>query len=163
MASHYLHSFLEGIPLSSYIHPEDLPHLHSAIQQFSGKYGHPLLLRFMDNEKKWHLGQWRLGCMHLQNNLEILTLCFMELHPSIEAPFTEPQTTKKLQRPHIALTKREEEVLKLIAEGKRDKEIATELYLSSYTIMNHRRRLLRKLNAKNKVDLVRIGKEQGLL
>ncbi len=87
----------------------------------------------------------------------------MELHPSIEAPFTEPQTTKKLQRPHIALTKREEEVLKLIAEGKRDKEIATELYLSSYTIMNHRRRLLRKLNAKNKVDLVRIGKEQGLL
>lgn len=163
MASHYPYTFLEGIPLSSYIHPEDLPQLHTTIQQFSGKYDSPLSLRFMDNERKWHWGQWRLGCMDLQSNAEVLFLCFIECPPSDGFAFTKSQAPNPFIESPIALTRREEEVLKLIAAGKRDKEIASELYLSSYTIMNHRRKLLRKLNAKNKVDLVRISKEKGLL
>jgi DNA-binding NarL/FixJ family response regulator len=47
------------------------------------------------------------------------------------------------------LTRREREVIKLIAEGKRTKEIATYLSLSPKTIEKHRTNLMRKLDLHN--------------
>lgn len=47
------------------------------------------------------------------------------------------------------LTRREREVIKLIAEGKRTKDIATYLSLSPKTIEKHRTNLMRKLNLHN--------------
>ncbi len=53
------------------------------------------------------------------------------------------------------LTMREREVLKLLAEGKRNKEIADALYISPNTVRRHRFNIMEKLNFKSLADLVK--------
>ena len=53
------------------------------------------------------------------------------------------------------LTSREREVLQMIAEGKTNKEIATMLNLSVYTVDAHRGRIMEKLNLHSTGELVR--------
>jgi two-component system, NarL family, response regulator NreC len=52
------------------------------------------------------------------------------------------------------LTEREREVLQLLAEGKSNKEVATVLGLSPYTVESHRNNLMQKLNLHNTADIV---------
>lgn len=58
------------------------------------------------------------------------------------------------------LTRREREVLKLIAEGKKTKEIAEALYISPYTVRRHRSNIMEKLNIKSLADLVKYALSQ---
>lgn len=58
------------------------------------------------------------------------------------------------ERSYSFITRREKQVLKLIAVGKRNKEIASELFLSIKTIENHRNNILRKTSAKNMLVLI---------
>lgn len=53
------------------------------------------------------------------------------------------------------LTDREEEVLRLIAQGARDREIAEHLVISESTVKKHVQNLLRKLHARNRVEAAR--------
>jgi len=61
------------------------------------------------------------------------------------------------------LTSREREVLQHIAEGKTNKEIATNLNLSVYTVEAHRGRLMEKLNLHSSGELVRFAVRNGLI
>lgn len=61
------------------------------------------------------------------------------------------------------LSRREKEVLKLIAQEFTTQEIADNLYISLKTVESHRSSLLSKLNARNSVGLVRIALENDLL
>ncbi len=61
------------------------------------------------------------------------------------------------------LTSREREVLQLIAEGKTNKEIATLLSLSVYTVDAHRGRIMEKLNLHSTGELVRFAIRKGLV
>jgi len=61
------------------------------------------------------------------------------------------------------LTTREREVLQLIAEGKTNKEIATSLTLSVYTVEAHRGRVMEKLNLHSTGELVRFAVRSGLI
>ncbi|MEZ4910441.1 MAG: response regulator transcription factor [Saprospiraceae bacterium] len=61
------------------------------------------------------------------------------------------------------LSRREREVLKLIAQEFTTQEIADSLYISLKTVESHRSSLLSKLNARNSVGLVRIALENNLL
>lgn len=61
------------------------------------------------------------------------------------------------------LTKREKEILVLIAQGLTDKEIAEKIFLSPLTIITHRKNILSKLGLKNKVELARYAMENNLL
>lgn len=61
------------------------------------------------------------------------------------------------------LTRREKEILKLITEELTTDEIAAKLFISSTTVITHRKSLLRKLNAKNVAGLVKKAYEFGLL
>jgi DNA-binding NarL/FixJ family response regulator len=54
-----------------------------------------------------------------------------------------------------ALTRREREILKLLAEGKKSQEIADILFLSVNTVRSHRYNLMKKLKFKSLADLVR--------
>lgn len=54
----------------------------------------------------------------------------------------------------LKLTKREKEIISLIAEGKSTKEIADALYLSELTIKTHRKNISKKLGTKGVGDLV---------
>jgi two-component system, NarL family, response regulator NreC len=59
-----------------------------------------------------------------------------------------------LQDTYDLLTEREREVLQLLAEGKSNKEVATILNLSTYTVETHRTNLMHKLNLHNTAEIV---------
>lgn len=61
------------------------------------------------------------------------------------------------------LTPREADVLRLVAEGSRATEIASELYLSVGTVRNYLSRVMRKIGARNRVDAIRIADRAGWL
>lgn len=61
------------------------------------------------------------------------------------------------------LTPRESEILRLVALGFTNAEIAEALYLSVRTIETHRARLHTKLGTATRADLVRAARERGLL
>jgi len=61
------------------------------------------------------------------------------------------------------LTSREREVLQMIAEGKTNKEIATTLKLSVYTVDAHRAKIMEKLNLHSTGELVRFAVRKGLV
>lgn len=61
------------------------------------------------------------------------------------------------------LSQREREVLQLIAEGISTKEIAEKLHLSPGTVETHRKNLLKKFNARNSAELIRMAITEGLL
>lgn len=81
---------------------------------------------------------------------------------SPEAGQTLRLDSQKLQTlPH--LTRREKEVLKLIAEGLTNTQIAEQLFISVDTVESHRKNLHTKLNVKNTATLIRFAVENGLL
>lgn len=59
-----------------------------------------------------------------------------------------------LQDSYDLLTDREKEILQLLAEGRSNKEVATELNLSTYTVETHRTRIMQKLDLHSTTDLV---------
>jgi DNA-binding NarL/FixJ family response regulator len=61
------------------------------------------------------------------------------------------------------LSNREREVMKLLAEGKSHKEIADLLYISIFTVRNHRENIMKKLNLKNLAALVKYAIDHGYL
>ncbi|MFD9894020.1 DNA-binding response regulator [Amycolatopsis sp. NPDC059027] len=61
------------------------------------------------------------------------------------------------------LTGREIDVLRLAAEGYETVEVAAQLYLSAGTVRNYLTTVVAKLNARNRVDAIRIAKEAGWL
>jgi len=65
--------------------------------------------------------------------------------------------------PVDTLTKREKEILALIAQGLTDKQIADIVFLSSLTIISHRKNILSKLGLKNKVEITRFAIENNLI
>ncbi len=67
------------------------------------------------------------------------------------------------EKPEEPLTPREIEIVRLIAEGKSSREIAAKLFLSFRTIQNHRTRIMRKLNLKKNIDLVKYAIRMGFI
>ncbi|MBB1285952.1 response regulator transcription factor [Flavisolibacter sp. BT320] len=63
----------------------------------------------------------------------------------------------------IPLTKREKEILKLVAEGLSNQEIAGQLFISLRTVETHRLNLSQKLGAKNTAALVKEAIRRGLI
>lgn len=63
----------------------------------------------------------------------------------------------------LLLTRREIEVLKLIAEGLTNQEIADKLFVSTSTVDSHRKNLLSKLQVKNTAALVRTALENKII
>jgi two-component system nitrate/nitrite response regulator NarL len=63
----------------------------------------------------------------------------------------------------VPLTKREIEILKFIAEGNSNQEIANKLYISYNTVDTHRKNIMHKLSIKNTAGLVRYAIEKGLI
>jgi DNA-binding NarL/FixJ family response regulator len=65
--------------------------------------------------------------------------------------------------PEQVLTAREEEVLKLVAEGHSSKEIAEMLFISIKTVHRHRENLLHKLGMRDRLELTRYAIRAGLI
>ncbi len=63
----------------------------------------------------------------------------------------------------LGITRREYEILELIAAGLSNREIAEKLFVSENTVKTHSSRLFDKLSAKRRTQAVQIGKELGLI
>jgi len=63
---------------------------------------------------------------------------------------------------HNILTTRERELLKLIVEGYKNKEIADSLCISLKTVETHRTNLMKKLNVHNVAELISVAEEEGI-
>jgi two-component system, NarL family, response regulator NreC len=61
------------------------------------------------------------------------------------------------------LTSREREILQLLAEGKANKEVATTLSISPYTVETHRKHILEKLNLHNPAELILYAVRKGII
>lgn len=72
-----------------------------------------------------------------------------------------PSKNQLQERPR--LTRREKQILALIAEGKTSQNIANELFLSPLTVDTHRKNLIQKFDVKNVVELVMAASQQHLL
>jgi len=61
------------------------------------------------------------------------------------------------------LTPREQEIIRLVAQGIPSKEIASRLFISAKTVTNHRTNIMNKLDLHNTAELVRYAAKLGLL
>jgi len=69
----------------------------------------------------------------------------------------------RAQGPYDGLTPREVQVLRLIAQGYSNAQIAEALVISIKTVESHRARIVEKLGLRNRVELVRYAMAKGLL
>lgn len=104
-----------------------------------------------------------------------LALCMLEIAPNQMPPFAvnsqiintatgevfSPLT--RYYQSKSVLTKRELEILNLIARGKLSKEISDRLQISVHTVDTHRQHILEKLNVDNSHEAVRYGLSLGLI
>ena len=65
--------------------------------------------------------------------------------------------------PYESLTDREKQVLKLVAEGHSNKEVADLLEISVKTAMSHRERVMEKLALHSRTELIRFALKQGII
>ncbi len=65
--------------------------------------------------------------------------------------------------PYDSLTDREKQVLKLVAEGRSNKEVAEALGISVKTAMSHREHVMEKLGVHNRTELVRFAIRKGVI
>lgn len=72
-----------------------------------------------------------------------------------------PDPIEKQELPN--LTKREMEILRLIANGKNNPEIADQLSISVRTVETHRRNLMQKLQVNSVVELLRFASKHNLI
>jgi len=61
------------------------------------------------------------------------------------------------------LTKRETEILKLISEGRSSKQISETMFISRYTVDNHRKNMLRKMNVVNTTLMLKNATNENLI
>ena len=86
------------------------------------------------------------------------------VHPTLGAALLAPDTpTARLGGPGGDLSEREIEVLRCIALGSTNGEIAERLYVSVRTVETHRAHVQQKLNIRTRAQLVRFAREAGLL
>lgn len=86
-----------------------------------------------------------------------------EVSEKVIEGYLEGKETLKSKTSFETLTSREREILKLIAEGHRSKEIADELCISLKTVEKHRANLMEKLNLHNVQALTTYAIEKGLV
>ena len=74
-----------------------------------------------------------------------------------------PFVLDERKREDLHITRRELEILELIAQGLSNREIAEKLFVSENTVKTHSSRVFDKLGARRRTQAVQLGKEFGLL
>jgi DNA-binding NarL/FixJ family response regulator len=77
--------------------------------------------------------------------------------------YSQNVTKKKQREDTVNLTKRELEIIKLIADGLTSQEMADKLFISHRTVETHRANLMKKIGVKNAVELVKKAQHLNLL
>jgi two-component system, NarL family, response regulator NreC len=85
------------------------------------------------------------------------------VHPALGARLAVSEAEARRRAEADPLSDREREVLRLLALGHTNQEIAKTLYLSVRTVETHRAHIMQKLHLSSRAELVRYALEQGLL
>jgi NarL family two-component system response regulator LiaR len=81
----------------------------------------------------------------------------------VPVPVGVPFIPNEKKREDLGITRREFEILELIAQGMSNREIAGKLFVSENTVKTHSSRVFGKLGAQRRTQAVQFGKELGLL
>jgi DNA-binding CsgD family transcriptional regulator len=101
------------------------------------------------------LGIW-LG-LKLTKNKETIVV------KEVLIPAPQSFTLNEVRLRELGITRRELEILELIAGGLSNREIAEKLFVSENTVKTHSSRLFDKLSARRRTQAVQMGKELGLI
>jgi two-component system, NarL family, response regulator NreC len=85
------------------------------------------------------------------------------VHPELGARLVAAETAERRRTEEDPLSDREREVLRLLALGHTNQEIARELHISVRTAETHRAHIMQKLRLSSRAELVRYALAQGLL
>ena len=85
------------------------------------------------------------------------------VHPAVGAKLIAAETAEARRAQEDPLSDREREVLRLLALGHTNQEIAAQLYISVRTAETHRAHIMQKLRLSSRAELVRYALEQGVL
>ncbi len=85
------------------------------------------------------------------------------LHPALGARLMQAEVEERQRAAADPLSDREREVLRLLAEGHTNQEIAAQLYISVRTAETHRAHIMQKLGFNARSELVRYAIDQGML
>ena len=107
------------------------------------------------------LGIWLgLKLTGARHKVEVKEILVPAAPSTLQADPFVPDETK---RDHLGITRRELEILGLVAQGMSNREIAGKLFVSENTVKTHCSRAFDKLGAKRRTQAVQLGKEFGLL
>ncbi|MBV9933938.1 MAG: response regulator transcription factor [Actinobacteria bacterium] len=110
----------------------------------------------VDTLRAAHATASRLGATPLLDDIAALA---RRTRITLEAPPL--QTLPQQQVVHLGLTSREAEVLALVAAGRTNREIGTELFVSEKTASVHVSNILRKLGVRSRVEAAAIAQRVG--
>jgi two-component system, NarL family, response regulator NreC len=85
------------------------------------------------------------------------------VHPELGARLVAAESEERRRAEEDPLSERESEVLRLLALGHTNQEIAKQLYISVRTAETHRAHIMQKLRLSSRAELVRYALERGLL
>ncbi len=85
------------------------------------------------------------------------------VHPALGARLVAAEAEERVRAEEDPLSDREREVLRLLALGHTNQEIAKKLYLSVRTVETHRAHIMQKLRLSSRAELVRFAMDEGLL
>jgi DNA-binding NarL/FixJ family response regulator len=85
------------------------------------------------------------------------------VHPALGARLVAADAAERRRAAEDPLSEREREVLRLLALGHTNQEIAASLYISVRTAETHRAHIMQKLGLASRADLVRYALDNGLI
>lgn len=85
------------------------------------------------------------------------------VHPTLGAKLVAAETEERKRAESDPLSEREREVLRLLALGHTNQEIAALLYISVRTAETHRAHIMQKLSLSSRAELVRYALDHGLI
>lgn len=144
-------TFHPGLKILVLTMHRDVEYLHQAIS--SGAHGY-LLKEDADRELFSAINKVKQGKIYISPKLsECMTEDWAKIH----------RGEYELSSEAESLTTREREVLKLVAEGKSSREVASLLNISIRTVEHHRAHVMGKLNCKNIAELIKYAIQKGYI
>jgi len=85
------------------------------------------------------------------------------LYPAATGTLIEDYRRQVEKEPYDSLTEREREIFRLIADGRTSREIADTLFITLKTVLNHRAKIMLKLDIHNRSELIKYAIRKGLV
>ncbi|WP_322744999.1 LuxR C-terminal-related transcriptional regulator [Leptolyngbya ectocarpi] len=102
-------------------------------------------------------GQELGGELHIQIGIDVAQVRLRLPHQ------VDQQLNQRLEQPDSPLSDREQEVMQLLAQGCRDRDIAEQLYISERTVKFHAKNMLEKLGVRTRIQAIFEATQKGWL